>query len=98
MQIQYIKLLFHIRPPLYRMPLTLLPVTSISDISTLTRIHLDAFIRVPINRAIWPHGITQSVFSRAESGHLKALESDPSARLFKVVDTDHEDQVVAFGR
>lgn len=79
------------------MPLSLLPVTSPADIPTLTHLHLDAFIRIPINHAIWPHGITDNVLGHAETSHRKALDADPSARYLKVVDDDTS-AIIAFAR
>ena len=69
------------------MPLSLLPVAS-EDIPALTKIHLDGFIRIPVNQAIWPHGVTPAVVSTTQTRHLKSFETDELARFLKVVDDE----------
>jgi hypothetical protein len=77
------------------MPLSLRPVVSSEDIPALAKIHLDAFIRIAVNQAIWPNGITQDVLSNAQVRHLKSFESGNLAQFFKVVDEDL-DEAIAF--
>lgn len=71
-----------------RMPFSLQPVTSPEDVPTLTKIHLDAFIRVPVNQAIYPFGITPAVLSSAEARNRKAVARGSLAQCLKVVDLE----------
>ena len=74
--------------------LELLPVTSVADIKALTALQLNAFLRIPVNSVIWPNGVTPSIQSGAETRYTKSLETDPCARLWKVVDTA-DGQIIA---
>jgi hypothetical protein len=77
------------------MPLSLLPVASIEEIPALNKIHLDAFVRIPVNQAIWPDGITEAILSSSEARGRKAFAAGSSAQYLKVVDAEL-DETVAF--
>lgn len=75
------------------MGLSLRPVVSSTDIPILTKIHLDAFIRIPVNQAIWSNGITQAIVSTTERRNLKSFESGTNAQFLKVVDEDLDELI-----
>lgn len=77
------------------MPPSLLPVASIEEIPALNKIHLDAFVRIPVNQAIWPDGITEAILSSSEARSRKAFAAGSPAQYLKVVDAEL-DETVAF--
>jgi GNAT superfamily N-acetyltransferase len=77
------------------MPLHLLPAT-LSDIPTLTNIHLSAFMLVRINQALYPKGLTQPILTATESRHRTTFLHDPTARYIKIIDTDRNNKTIAF--
>lgn len=86
------------------MPLTLLPTILSTEIPTIARVHLAAFLTGRIYRVIWPQGATPAVIESQESRHLKALTSDPTVRYAKVVEDDEQHQqdnksvIIAFAK
>jgi GNAT superfamily N-acetyltransferase len=90
------------------MELTVLPLTSPSDIPTITRIHLAAFLTKEFYRTVWYKGGTPAVIESQESRHLNFLTSDPTVRYAKVVeygvpnsgepDSDNEGTIIAFAK
>jgi hypothetical protein len=77
------------------MSLSILPVASIEEIPVLNKIHLDAFLRIPVNQAIWPDGITEAVLFSSEARSRKNFAAGIPAQYLKVVDADL-DEIVAF--
>jgi GNAT superfamily N-acetyltransferase len=90
------------------MELTVLPLTSTSDIPTIARIHLAAFLTNKLYRTVWYKGITPAVVESQESRHLNFLTSDPTVRYAKVVehavsnpgkpDSANEGTIIAFAK
>ena len=90
------------------MELTVLPLTSTSDIPTIARIHLAAFLTNKFYRAVWYKGVTPAVIESQESRHLNFLTSDPTVRYAKVVghavsdpgepDSNSEGTIIAFAK
>jgi hypothetical protein len=76
------------------MCLSILPVASIEEIPVLNKIYL-AFLRIPVNQAIWPDGITEAVLFSSEARSRKTFAAGIPARYLKVVDADL-DEIVAF--
>jgi GNAT superfamily N-acetyltransferase len=90
------------------MKLTVLPLTSASDIPTIARIHLAAFLTNKFYRTVWYKGATPAVIESQESRHLNFLTSDPTVRYAKVVehavsnpgepDSTNEETIIAFAK
>lgn len=78
------------------MPLHLLPIDSLTEIPTLARIHLEAFMLVRVNQAMYPLGLTPPIIAATEARHRNTLLNDPTARYVKVVDTDLDGKTIAF--
>jgi hypothetical protein len=78
------------------MPLELRQANSTKDVSKLAKVHLDAFNLIRVNQAIWPHGVTTDIISGTESRHRNSLEGDPTAHYLTIVDTDRDDEIIAF--
>jgi hypothetical protein len=67
--------------------LQLHPAT-LSDIPTLSRMHLSAFMLVRINQALYPSGVTPPILAATETRHRTTFLHDPTAHYLKIVAID----------
>lgn len=68
------------------MELKVVSLTTPSDIPTIARIHLAAFLTNKFYCTVWYKGATPAVIESQESRHLHFLTSDPTVRYAKVVE------------
>ena len=78
------------------MPLVVLEVVE-ADTSRITEIWAAAFHKDPIHNAMFPKGTTPETMAKMKSNSIQELR-DPSIKYMKVVDTDHENEIIAFGK
>lgn len=65
------------------------------DIPAIAKIHYDSLLTNLPNQMIYPKGATAALLSRTEKRYTTVLDSDPEARLLKIVD-DETGEIIAF--
>lgn len=49
-----------------------------------------------INQALYSHGLTQAIIGSTEARHREYITNDPTARYLKIIDSELDDQIIAF--
>ena len=79
------------------MPLQIVDATE-DDISEMMRMDREAYTGSMAEKLFFPHGWSDEVLELQGEGILKPAREDPTVRNIKVIDTDHNDEVIAFAR
>lgn len=79
------------------MPLKVVDATG-ADFPEMMRIDQEAYKGSPVSSLFFPHGRTPEVLDLQQKDLLKQAQEDRSVRNIKVIDTDHNDEPIAFAR
>lgn len=82
---------------IFKMPLVIVDATE-DDFPEMMRIDNEAYKTSVFGNLLFPQGRSLELLELQGLGMLKQAQEDPTVRNIKVIDTDHNDEPIAFAR